>query len=157
MLLCLAGCSLMVRRGKTSGNRLTGDHVRAAGGHSSQPGAPRTFGDTNLDIWGHHHRLMDIWGIDCLKRQRNGCVHSGTPVFNSFGRLRNAKKRQETMEFIVYVKVSRKLTNGETNAKKLITRPIMTVTSPNSPHIALTYTKLRFDHFFDHTYPPSWS
>ena len=57
----------------------------------------------------------------------------------------------------VYDKVSRKLTNGGTNAKKLITRPIMTVTSPNSPHIALTYTKLRFDHFFDHTYPPSWS
>ena len=43
------------------------------------------------------------------------------------------------------------------NAKKLITRPIMTVTSPNSTHIALTYTKMRFDNFFDHTYPPSWS
>ena len=57
----------------------------------------------------------------------------------------------------IYVKVSRKLTNGKKNAKKLITRPIMTVTSPNSPHIALTYTKLRFDCFFDHTYPPSWS
>ena len=58
---------------------------------------------------------------------------------------------------IGYDKVSRKLTNGVPNAKKLITRPIMTVTSPNSPHIALTYTKLRFDRFFDHTYPPSWS
>ena len=57
----------------------------------------------------------------------------------------------------IHDKVSRKLTNGVPNAKKLITRPIMTVTSPNSPHIALTYTKLRFDHFFDHTYPPSWS
>ena len=43
------------------------------------------------------------------------------------------------------------------NAKKLITRPIMTVTSPNSTHIALTYTKMRFDNFFDHTYHPSWS
>ena len=29
----------------------------------------------------------------------------------------------------------------------------MTVTSPNSAHIALTYTKMRFDNFFDHTYP----
>ena len=56
-----------------------------------------------------------------------------------------------------YVEVSRNAHNGETNAKKLITRPIMTVTSPNSPHIALTYTKMRFDNFFDHTYPPSWS
>ena len=53
--------------------------------------------------------------------------------------------------------MSRSVNNGETNAKKLITRPIMTVTSPNSPHIVLTYTKLRFDNFFDHTYPPSWS
>ena len=35
-----------------------------------------------------------------------------------------------------YDKVSRKLTNGVPSAKKLITRPIMTVTSPNSPHIA---------------------
>ena len=61
------------------------------------------------------------------------------------------------VEHNIYVKVSRKLTNGVPNAKKLITRPIMTVTSPNSPHIALTYTKLRFDRFFDHTYPPSWS
>ena len=40
----------VVRRGKTSGNRLTGDHVRAAGGRSSQTSAHRTFGDTNLDI-----------------------------------------------------------------------------------------------------------
>ena len=31
----------------------------------------------------------------------------------------------------------------------------MAVTLPNSPHIALTYTKFRFDHFFDLTYPPS--
>ena len=44
-----------------------------------------------------------------------------------------------------YDEVSRNAHNGETNAKKLITRPIMTVTSPNSPHIALTYTKMRFD------------
>ena len=57
----------------------------------------------------------------------------------------------------VYDEVSRNAHNGETNAKKLITRPIMTVTSPNSPHIALTYTKMRFDNFFDQTYPPSWS
>ena len=56
-----------------------------------------------------------------------------------------------------YVEVSRNANNGETNAKKLIRRPIMTVTSPNSPHIALTYTKMRFDNSFDHTYPPSWS
>ena len=56
-----------------------------------------------------------------------------------------------------YDEVSRNAHNGETNAKKLITRPIMTVTSPNSPHIALTYTKMRFDNFFDHSYPPSWS
>jgi len=56
-----------------------------------------------------------------------------------------------------YVKVSRSVNNGETNAKKLITRPIMTVTSPNSPHITFTDTKFRFDHFFDQTYPPSWS
>ena len=55
-----------------------------------------------------------------------------------------------------YVEVSRNAKNSETNAKKFITRPIMTETSPNSPHIALTYTKLRFDNFFDHTYPPSW-
>ena len=33
----------------------------------------------------------------------------------------------------------------------------MTETSPNSPHIALTYTKMSFENFFDHTYPPSWS
>ena len=57
----------------------------------------------------------------------------------------------------MYDEVSRNAHNGETNAKKLITRPIMTVTSPNSPHIALTYTKMRFDNFFDQTYPPSWS
>ena len=56
-----------------------------------------------------------------------------------------------------YDEVSRNANNSETNAKKLIMRPIMTVTSPNSPHIALTYTKMRFDNFFDHTYPPSWS
>ena len=37
-------------------------------------------------------------------------------------------------------------------AKKLITRPIMAVTSPNSPHITFTYTKFRFDHFFYQTY-----
>ena len=53
--------------------------------------------------------------------------------------------------------MSRSVNNGETNAKKLITRPIMTVTSPNSPHITFTDTKFRFDHFFDQTYPPSWS
>ena len=37
--------------------------------------------------------------------------------------------------------------NSETNANKLITRPIMTITSPNLPHIALTYTKMRYDNF----------
>ena len=69
-------------------------------------------------------------------RNETGCFHKALPSLRS-----------------TYDKVSRKLNNGETNAKKLITRPIMTVTSPNSPHIALTYTKLRFDHFFYHTYP----
>ena len=59
--------------------------------------------------------------------------------------------------FITYDEMSRNANNSETNAKKLITRPIMTVTSPNLPHIALTYTKMRYDNFFDHTYPPSWS
>ena len=73
-------------------------------------------------------------------RNETGCFHKALPSLRS-----------------TYDKVSRKLNNGETNAKKLITRPIMTVTSPNSPHIALTYTKMRFDNFFDHTYPPSWS
>ena len=53
----------------------------------------------------------------------------------------------------IYVEVSRNANNSETNAKKLITRPIMTVTSPNLPHIALTYAKMRFDNFFEHTYP----
>ena len=42
-------------------------------------------------------------------------------------------------------------------AKKLITRPIMAVTSPNSPHITFTHTKFRFNHFWDQTYPPSGS
>ena len=63
---------------------------------------------------------------------------------------------QSSLKYL-YDEVSRNAHNGETNAKKLITRPIMTVTSPNSPHIALTYTKMRFDNFFDQTYPPSWS
>ena len=95
----------VVRRGKTSGNRLTGDHVRAAGGRSSQHTAPRTFGDTKMyigdisnmdiwDIWGHHPGLMEIWGIDCLEGQIIGCVHSGTPVSNLFGRQGIAKKRK---------------------------------------------------------------
>ena len=57
----------------------------------------------------------------------------------------------------LYDKVSREFKKRVPSAKKLITRPIMTITSPNSPHIALTYTKLRSDHFFDHNYPPSWS
>ena len=30
-------------------------------------------------------------------------------------------------------------------------------TTPNSPHIIFTYTKFRFDHFWDQTYTPSWS
>ena len=97
----------MVRRGKTSGNRLTGDHVRAAGGRSSQPGAPRTFRDTKMyiwNIWGHHPGLMEIWGMDCLEGQIIGCVHSGTPVFNFnvFGRQGIAKKRKEAMDSIVF-------------------------------------------------------
>merc|ERR1711989_293547 len=65
--------------------------------------------------------------------------------------------RCSLLHIYIYVKVSRSVNNGETNAKKLITRPIMTVTSPNSPHITFTDTKFRFDHFFDQTYPPSWS
>ena len=73
-------------------------------------------------------------------RNETGCFHKALPSLRS-----------------TYDKVSRKLNNGETKANKLITRPIMTVTSPNSPHIALTYTKMRFDNFFDQTYPPSWS
>ena len=67
------------------------------------------------------------------------------------------KSRLNCVLLTRYVKVSRSVNNGETNAKKLITRPIMTVTSPNSPHITFTDTKFRFDHFFDQTYPPSWS
>ena len=47
----------------------------------------------------------------------------------------------------LYDKVSRKLNNGVPNAKKLITSPIMAVTSPNSTHITFTYTKFRFGHF----------
>ncbi len=69
----------------------------------------------------------------------------------------DASKCCTWLESCGYVEVSRNANNSETNAKKLITRPIMTVTSPNSPHIALTYTKIRFDNFFDHSYPPSWS
>ena len=60
-------------------------------------------------------------------------------------------------DMVPYDKVLREFNKRVPTAKKLITRPIMTVTSPNSPHIALTYTKLRSDHFFDHNYPPSWS
>ena len=68
-----------------------------------------------------------------------------------------SNKNNTIFLIFIYDEVSRNAHNGETNAKKLITRPIMTVTSPNSPHIALTYTKMRFDNFFDHSYPPSWS
>ena len=57
----------------------------------------------------------------------------------------------------IYVKVSRSVNNGETNAKKLITRSIMPETSPNSPHITLTHPKSRFVHFWDQPRPPSWS
>ena len=56
-----------------------------------------------------------------------------------------------------YDEVLRSVNNGVDERQKLITRPIMTVTSPNSPHITFTDTKVRFDHFFDQTYPPSWS
>ena len=41
------------------------------------------------------------------------------------------------LHIYIYVEVSRNAHNGETNAKKLITRPIMTVTSP---HITFTDT-----------------
>ena len=77
-------------------------------GHLGTPAwAIGTFGDTTLyiwDIWGHHPGLMDIWGIDCLERQINGCVHLGTPVSNLFGRQGIAKKRKDAayMESIVF-------------------------------------------------------
>ena len=56
-----------------------------------------------------------------------------------------------------YVKVSRRVTNCETNAKKLIPRPILTEKSPKSPGMDFTHPKSRFEHFWDPTQPPSWS
>ena len=41
--------------------------------------------------------------------------------------------------WIEYDKVSREFNKRVPRTKKLITRPIMAVTSPNSPHITFTY------------------
>ena len=46
-----------------------------------------------------------------------------------------------------YVKVSRRVTNCETNAKKLIPRAILTENSPKSPGMDLTHPILRFEIF----------
>ena len=48
---------------------------------------------------------------------------------------------------ITYVKVSRRVTNGVPNAKKLITRPIMVVTSPKSSGMDFSHPIFRFEIF----------
>ena len=47
----------------------------------------------------------------------------------------------------IYDKVSRRVTNGVPNAKKLITRPIMVVTSPKSPGMDFSHPIFRFEIF----------
>ena len=69
---------------ETSGNRLTGDHVMAAGGRS-QPSAPRTFGDTSFNLW----TFGDIgyyWYISEETNQRVCTFGDTTCLMYSFGR-----------------------------------------------------------------------
>ena len=53
MILCLAGCPLMVRRGDQWESF---DRRSCNGSGGSQPA------QCTLDIWGHQFQLMDIWG-----------------------------------------------------------------------------------------------
>ena len=53
------------------------------------------------------------------------------------------------MHTYMLLKVSCEFNERVPTANKLITRPIMAITSPNSPHITFTHTKFRFHHFWD--------